>query len=168
MSRRSGMSALSLVLACLTSLAAAVAQEAPRYAGATKTGFLLPNGWVVSPAGQHVIIPDLPLNVLALPDNHQALVATSGFNAHELLLIDLPKEEIKERRTVPESWFGLAATPDGHRIWWSGGGANVAHRFQLEGQTLSSLGTEPKAEAKIAATAGESPFPQRPGFRFSA
>ncbi|MGO9600215.1 MAG: bifunctional YncE family protein/alkaline phosphatase family protein [Isosphaeraceae bacterium] len=160
------MSALSLVLACLTSLVAANAQEAPRYAGATKTGFLLPNGWVVSPAGQHVIIPDLPLNVLALPDNHHALVATSGFNAHELLLIDLPKQEIKERRTVRESWFGLAATPDRHRIWWSGGGSNVTHRFQLDGQALSFLGTEPKAEAKTAAPRTKAHF--RSGLAFDS
>ena len=65
------------------------AQEAPRYAGATETGFLLPNGWVVSPAGEQVPVPDLPLNILPLPDSRHVLVATSGYNAHELALINL-------------------------------------------------------------------------------
>jgi DNA-binding beta-propeller fold protein YncE len=160
------MSALSLVLVCLVSPVASRAQEAPRYAGATKTGFLLPNGWVVSPAGQHVMIPDLPLSILALPDNRHALVATSGFNAHELLLIDLQIPDIKERRFVRESWFGLAATPDRHRIWWSGGGSNVTHRFQLDGQYFSALRVAPKAETKTAAERAKPHF--RSGLAFDS
>lgn len=59
MLRRTGL--IALVTASLTSLAAFRAQETPRYAGATKTGFLLPNGWTVSPVGEQVPVADLPL-----------------------------------------------------------------------------------------------------------
>ena len=142
MFKRSG--SLVIVAACLTSLAALRAQEAPRYAGATKTGFLLPNGWVVSPVGEQVPVADLPLNILPLPDSRHVLVATSGYNAHELSLIDLEKKAVVDRQAVRESWFGLAASPRFDRIWWSGGGGNIVHRFELDGPKLARKGTDPR------------------------
>src|SRR5215472_13919945 len=68
--------------------------ESPRYAGPTENGFLLPNGWTLTPAGKHVAIADLPLNIIALADNRHALVATSGYNKHELMLIDLAELKV--------------------------------------------------------------------------
>ena len=53
---------------------------------------MLPNGWTVSPAGEQVVLKDLPLNIVPLADNRQALVATSGYNAHELTLVDLKRK----------------------------------------------------------------------------
>src|SRR5207249_7859888 len=44
------------------------AQDATRYAGPTDKGFLLPNGWTLSPAGDQVTLTDLPLNIIATPD----------------------------------------------------------------------------------------------------
>lgn len=156
MLRRTGL--IALVTASLTSLAAFKAQEEPRYAGATKAGFLLPNGWVVSPAGEQVPVADLPLNILPLSDSRHVLVATSGYNTHELSLIDLEKGEVIDRQAVYESWFGLAATPRFDRIWWSGGGGNVVHRFQFDGQKLTRLGTDPKGEGRGGAFRGKSHF----------
>ena len=144
MFRRSG--SLVIVAACLTSLAAFRAQEAPRYAGATKTGFLLPNGWTVSPVGEQVPVADLPLNILPLPDSRHVLVATSGYNAHELSLIDLGKRAVVDRQAVRAGWFGLAASPRFDRIWWSGGGGNIVHRFELDGPELARKGTDPRGD----------------------
>ena len=104
------------------------AQEASRFAGPKDGGFLLPNGWTLSPAGQHVPLSDLPLNIVPWPDNRHVLVATSGYNAHELSLIDLEQRKVVDRQAVRQSWFGLAVSPEGDRIWWSGGGGNPVHR----------------------------------------
>ena len=71
-----------------------VAQDTPRFAGPTERGFLLPNGWTVSPAGVQVELTDLPLNILPLADGRHALVATSGYNAHELSLVDLDTAKV--------------------------------------------------------------------------
>ena len=85
------------------------AQETPRYAGPTSDqGFLLPNGWTLKPAGQHIPLPDLPLNILPLADSRHVLAATSGYNAHELSLIDLLDKKVVDRQAVRQSWFGLA------------------------------------------------------------
>ena len=44
----------------------------PRFAGPTDKGFLLPNGWHLTPAGKHVLLTDLPLNIVALRDGRHA------------------------------------------------------------------------------------------------
>jgi YVTN family beta-propeller protein len=121
------MAVLGAVLAASTLVAA----EKPEFPGQKEDGFLLPNGWKVTPAGEQVILKDLPLNILPLADGKHALVATSGFNAHELTLVDLETKKITQTETVRQSWFGLAATPEQHKVWWSGGGGGVLHVFDL-------------------------------------
>ena len=81
----------------------AVAQEKPKtqFPGPTDKGFLLPNGWTLSPAGKHVVLTDLPLNILPLADNKHALVATSGYNKHELSLVDFTTQKVADSQTVP-------------------------------------------------------------------
>jgi YVTN family beta-propeller protein len=109
-----------------------IADDPSRVAGPTKNGFLLPNGWTISPAGQQVTLTDLPLNIIALPDGKRALTATSGYNRHELSLVDLTTAKVLATEPVNQSWFGLALLPSEGKIWWSGGGANVLHTFDLK------------------------------------
>src|SRR4051794_17972726 len=61
----------------------------PGYPGPSAAGYVLPNGWRLTPAGQQIILTDLPLNIRTTPDGKFALVATSGYNAHELTAIEL-------------------------------------------------------------------------------
>ncbi|MFO1021975.1 MAG: hypothetical protein U0903_14975 [Planctomycetales bacterium] len=121
-----------------------LAAEKPRTAGPTDTGFLLPNGWHLTPAGEHVTLTDLPLNIIPLADNRRAVVATSGFNRHELSLIDLQTRKILSSETVQESWFGLARTANEQHWYWSGGGGNRLFSYTLTDGKLtpgSLLGT---------------------------
>jgi YVTN family beta-propeller protein len=117
-------------------------RDRPRYPGPTKAGFLLPNGWTLTPAGEQVALTDLPLNIIPLPDSRHALAASSGYNAHELVLVDLQTKARRDAATVRESWFGLALEPGGDRIWWSGGGGGLVHTFRvdLEQGKLTRLG----------------------------
>ncbi len=164
MLKRTGL--IALVTVFLTPLGALNAQEPPRYAGATKAGFLLPNGWTVSPAGAQVPVADLPLNILPSPDGRHALIATSGYNAHELSLVDLERKAVVDHQTVHESWFGLAATRTFDRVWWSGGGTNSIHAFQLDGPKLARQGAEAPSEGRSGAQRGKSHF--QSGLTFDA
>jgi YVTN family beta-propeller protein len=141
-----------LPLAALLSALAAVpapADNKPRFPGPTDKGFLLPNGWTITPAGRQVTLTDLPLNILPLPDGKRALVATSGFNRHELSLIDLTSARVVTRQGVAQSWFGLGLEPKQGKVWWSGGGADLLHTFDLSGSKLLPTGkVEPEA-AKV-------------------
>src|SRR4051795_13768542 len=92
--------------------------EKPRFAGPTDRGFLLPNGWTVSPAGTQVTLTDLPLNIVPLADGRHALVATSGYNAHELSLVDLTEKKVVDVETAQQSWYGLALDRRQGKVWW--------------------------------------------------
>ena len=143
MTRR--MLALAVALAATLTLPILGQQpegEKPRFAGPTDRGFLLPNGWTVSPAGDQVALADLPLNILPLAGGQRALVATSGYNAHELSLVDLDKKAVVAKAAVRQSWFGLAHDAKSGRVWWSGGGTGFIHAFTLEDDMIDRLGPD--------------------------
>jgi YVTN family beta-propeller protein len=120
-------------------------QKRPEHAGPTADGFLLPNGWRLRPAGEHLALTDLPLNIAPLADGKRALVATSGFNTHRLSLVDLLTRKVLGSHEVHQSYFGLALSPDEKRIWWAGGGANMIHSYSLTDGTLTRTSeAEPK------------------------
>ncbi len=138
-----------LLFLALVFVAPVVAQEKPTVAGPTETGYLLPNGWHLTPAGRHFITTDLPLNIIPLKDGKHALVATSGYNRHELTLVDLSGSEPKavSSADVRQSWFGLAVDKAEAKIWWSGGGFGKLHTFDLKDGKLtrtSPADVEPK------------------------
>lgn len=134
------------------------AVAADNFSGKKADSFLLPNGWKVAPAGEQIPLTDLPLNIAPLADGRHALVATSGFNAHELSLIDLQTRQIVQKESVRQSWFGLTATPDQQTWWWSGGGGGALHKFKLENGKLVRLDKgDPTADsAKFGS--GKRPF----------
>jgi YVTN family beta-propeller protein len=122
-------------------------EERPPFVGPTEKGFLLPNGWTLSPVGKQVSITDLPLNIIPLSDNRHALVACSGFNTHELSLIDLLEAKVVSKEVVQQSWFGLVTDAKQEKIWWSGGGAEMLHTYDLKEKQLLRTG---KAEPNLA------------------
>jgi YVTN family beta-propeller protein len=138
-------------------VAAVAGQEKPRFAGPTERGFLLPNGWTVSPAGKQVTLTDLPLNIIALKDNRHALVASSGYNEHRIALVDLADQRITSSQAMHDSWFGLVVSPDEERVWWSGGGSDRLHRFDLKDGNLATLDPPEPIKAKSGKADRNSP-----------
>src|SRR3990172_952750 len=122
---------LSMVLGLCVS-----AEDGPRFAGPTEKGFLLPNGWTISPAGKQIPLTDLPLNIIPLSDSRRVLVATSGYNKHELSLVDIVRDKAADQQSVVQGWFGLVVTPEEDKVWWSGGGGGRLHAFELKDRRL--------------------------------
>src|SRR5262249_22102444 len=76
---------------------------------------------------------------------------------------------IVARAKVQQSWFGLAVSPDGGQIWWSGGGGDILHTFRLEDRRLTRNGA-PEPPRRREGREGPRPFrsglafdPQRQG-----
>ncbi len=153
MLRRTFLTTAALGLALLAGSAAA--EDKPTRPGPTGAGFLLPNGWTITPAGKQVPLTDLPLNIVPLADGKHALVATSGFNKHQLSVVDLEAGKVVDQQTVRQSWFGLAVSPEQDRVWWSGGGAAMLHTYDLKDLKLTRTSpAEPEpVKAKDAADA---------------
>jgi YVTN family beta-propeller protein len=89
-----------------------------------------------------------------LTDGRHALVATSGYNAHQLALVDLQSKTVVETETVRQSWYGLALDENAGKLWWSGGGGNLLHEFTLKGRELTRVGApepeRPRGKGKRA------------------
>jgi YVTN family beta-propeller protein len=137
---------------CLIPASAGFAQEKPPYAGPTATGYLLPSGWHLTPVGKHFVTTDLPLNIVPLKDGKRVLVATSGFNQHNLYLVDISGAEPKALATgaSEQSWYGLAVDRAEERIWWSGGGFGKLLTFDLKNDTLTKTSQPAPAPAQAA------------------
>jgi YVTN family beta-propeller protein len=126
---------------------------------------LLPNGWKLTPAGRQVVITDLPLNIVPSPDGRYAFVATSGYNPHELTVVELATGKKVAAESRQQSWFGLAADFQKGTLWWSGGGKGELHSFRWSDGKLqpveyagtpSSKTTEPPP-APAAKASGPTP-----------
>ncbi len=91
------------------------------------------------------------LDIKLTPDGKHALVASSGFNDHDLIVVDLASKQVVDKETVRQSWFGLAMDPEAGKVWWSGGGGDRIHAFDLKGHELTrdqSLGHARRAPPK--------------------
>ena len=123
--------ALSVFLSVAIYLASATleAKDKPAEFPAKRNGFLLPNGWTITPAGEQVLLTDLPLNILPLADSRQRWwppAATTRTNCRWSIL---ENSQSRKPQTVRQSWFGLAITPAQDKLWWSGGGGAALHAF---------------------------------------
>src|SRR5678815_2704691 len=141
---------LLMMIALLTLVASARGQEtkpAPKssFAGPNEQGFLLPNGWRLTPAGKQVPLTDLPLNILVSQDGAHAFVATSGYNSHDLTVVDLAKATKVASQSTRHSWFGLTMEQSSGRIWWSGGGSSVLHNYTWKDGKLEAGADFPPA-----------------------
>jgi len=120
-------------------LAVAVA-GAPRVAlpGLQPDGsVLLPNQWSLRPAGRQLVVGDFPVNVALHPGGVYAAVLHSGYGQHEVRILDVPAGRAVSEVTLEESYYGLVWSPDGRRLYVSGGGAEAIYAFDFHDGYLS-------------------------------
>ncbi len=89
----------------------------------TPDGYDLPNGWKLTPAGKQIRTEDMVLGLSKSPDGKAIIALHSGFNPHGLVVLDTATEEPSQRVTLKSAWLGLAWSPDGKRLFASGGNA---------------------------------------------
>jgi YVTN family beta-propeller protein len=140
--------ALCVGMAGLNSSLQAAEPATSRVAARTQDGFLLPNGWTLTPAGEQVTLTDMPLSIIPLADNRHVLVASSGYNRHELVVVDLSDKQVTDREAVKQSWFGLATNGSQDKVWWSGGGADMLHTYAVDAGRLARTGPDEPDESK--------------------
>jgi len=121
------------------------AQSAPRLdavPGALADGStLLSNGWRLAPAGRHLAVGDLPLNVVQSPDSRYLIVSNNGLAKPSFSIVDVASWTIKSTTPLDHAWYGLAWHPDGTKLYSAGGGQNNVQEFTYADGTLTRART---------------------------
>ena len=102
----------------------------PALPGAMSDGStLLPNGWRLQPAGKHVKVGNMPLNLTQTPDAKYLVVTSNGLGRPAFSIIDIASWSVKSTLALDHAWYGLAWSPDGKRLYSAGGGQNNVQEF---------------------------------------
>lgn len=128
-----------IVLACASTIAsigdvAPSARPGPLGGGVT----LLPNGWRIAAAGRHVPVGHLPLALVESADGRSLFVASTGFEPPAIVIVDAEQLYVRGSLVLDHAWLGLAAHPDGERLYVSGAGNGTIHELRWHDGALSA------------------------------
>jgi YVTN family beta-propeller protein len=130
--------------ACVIGIVGSIAQRgavpSPRPGRQPNGATLLPNGWRIAPAGHHIHIGDLPLNMVASPDGRFLVVTNNGWTKPTLTVFDTKHEQVVGRVPLDNAWLGLAWHPDGTRLYSAGAAENAIYEFTWSNGALKDAG----------------------------
>jgi DNA-binding beta-propeller fold protein YncE len=134
------------------------ADEPPRpiLPGAQADGSIrLPNTWSIRPAGTQIELGDFPVNLALHPDRKWLAALHAGYGEHEIQMIDLSgaRPRVRSRVTLPQTFYGLAFSPDGKTLYASGGEFDSVHAFDFDDGFLARARQLKVADEKFV-TAG--------------
>ena len=130
--------------ACISAIVGSLAQRgaipSPRPGRQTNGATLLPNGWRIAPAGRHIQVGDLPLNMAASPDGRFLVITNNGWMRPTLTVFDTKTEQVIGRVSVDNAWLGLAWSPDGAHLYSAGAAENTVYDFTWTNGSLKEAG----------------------------
>jgi DNA-binding beta-propeller fold protein YncE len=97
---------------------------------------LLPNGWKIAPAGQHVQVGSFPLAMVESPDGRYLFITNNGYLKPSITVVDIKARRVADTLVLDHAWLGLAWHPDGKRLYASGAGNNTVHELRWERRQL--------------------------------
>ena len=120
--------------------------------GAVSDGaILLPNGWRLSPAGRHLSVGTLPLNVAQTPDGKYLIVTNNGLARPSLTIVDIASWTVKTTLSMDNAWYGLVWNSNGTRLYSAGADQNNVQELSYADGALT-----PSRMIALPATAGSS------------
>jgi YVTN family beta-propeller protein len=97
----------------------------------------LPNQWSLRPAGRQIELGDFPVNLAIHPGGKWLAALHAGYGDHEIVIVDLARQKIASRVTLPQTFIGLTFSPDGKQLFASGGEFEVVHAYDFADGLLS-------------------------------
>jgi len=93
---------------------------------------LLTNGWRLTPAGEQVTVGEFPLGMALSPDGGYLAVTNNGYTGHSVSIIDVQDKKETWRIPVESGWLGICFSPDGGRLFVSGGSSNNIEVYSFD------------------------------------
>src|SRR6516162_428726 len=93
---------------------------------------LLPNQWSLRPAGKQLELGDFPVNIALHPSGKWLAALHSGWGENGITIVNLVGPKILCRVTIDQAFYGLCFSPDGRRLFASGGELEVVHSFDFD------------------------------------
>jgi len=109
--------------------------------GLGSDGFIqLPNQWRLRPTGQQIEVGDFPVHAEIHPSGDWLAVLHAGWGEHEIVVLELKgaRPRLVSRTRIPQTYYGLCFSPDGQRIYASGGEYETVHQFDFDQGILKS------------------------------
>lgn len=93
----------------------------------------LPNQWKLRPAGRAMEVGDFPVNIAIHPSGQYVAVLHAGMREHEVVIVALEKtrNKIVSRVSVDQTFYGMCFSPDGKKLYASGGEFEIVHEFDF-------------------------------------
>jgi YVTN family beta-propeller protein len=135
-------------------LVAVAAQQLPRiiHPGPAEGGVtILPNGWKIAPAGRHVHVSDLPLNMIMTADGRYVIVTNDGYSKPTFSVVDTEASSVVTIVPLENAWLGLAWNPDGKHFYSSA--ENEVQEFTFDNGAVTFARAIPLGESPV-----KSPF----------
>lgn len=136
---------------------------------------MTPQGWALTPAGPSFsVAPNQvglqgPLSSALSPDGLHLLTVSSG--AERMNSVDLSNlASLRRVSDVPYDgqqapggavFYGIVYSPDGMHAWASGGGENVVHELEVDGDTVRDVGAIPMPFFPAGIAYGHTPLGDR-------
>lgn len=115
---------------------------------------LLHNGWRISPTGRHIPTSDMLLGGAISPDGSLFAIASGGYKANMLYVVDLRTEKPVAQVWIPRLWRGIAWSRSGDRVYVSAGIPNTRddiHAISRDAEGKWARSTGIKLEGATAA-----------------
>lgn len=109
-------------------------------APAPEGGYLLPNGWTITPAGRQIPVGELPLGMALSHDGRYLAVTNNGYGEQTITLINTADEKAVHSISIPKSWLGVCFAPDRLRLYVSGGSDNRVRIYDVKDNTAGDAG----------------------------
>ncbi len=99
---------------------------------------MLPNGWRIAPAGELSKLGDFPSRIEVHPSEPVLAIQHCGYGDHEVVLVEPKSGRILSRSIVPYSFNGIAWSPDGTKLFLSGGFDDLIYRYDYRDGVLTN------------------------------
>ncbi|WP_266367108.1 beta-propeller fold lactonase family protein [Tellurirhabdus rosea] len=138
--RRFYATALLLSLSLSAFAQKAVQKEQNALKGLEAKRITLPNGWSLTPVGRTLPLGDLPLNMAVSPNGKQLAITNNGQSKQTIQLVDIASEKLLSELEIPKSWVGIRFSPDGSKLYASGGNDNRIVVYDIANGQLKESG----------------------------